>query len=77
MVEWPGAPAQGGVSGRVGDLATSRMTMIVPSMWIAGVAVVLLHDPSAAEDVVQDAFGIVWKRTVDIMVRLRTDDEHS
>ncbi|QNH17626.1 HDOD domain-containing protein [Xanthomonas sp. SS] len=42
MLEWRGAPGHGCASSRVGDLATLRMPMMVPSIWIAGVAVVLL-----------------------------------
>jgi len=42
MLEWRGAPGRGCASSRVGDLATLRMPMMVPSIWIAGVAVVLL-----------------------------------
>ncbi len=41
MLEWRGAPGRGCASGRVGDLVILWM-MIVPSMWIAGVAIVVL-----------------------------------
>jgi hypothetical protein len=42
MVEYPGAPGRGRAAGRVLDLAILWMTMIVPSIWTAGVAVALL-----------------------------------